>query len=201
MLYRQFFHFFVYVPTIQLIFSVSYLRILKFLSVVEIYNKMSEIQNFWLLALTDASISDIHFTDASISDIHTYVKVYTSCQYGAFFTKCTILSLIRPTINSISSIASLHVNLLALGYFTFFSLGKSWVSFYSFAQFSLVRSTSCYTKFSHLAPSILHSPHLQDIWALFCKLELVTVRVSTTTNNAIYILWQKYNLYYYYVLL
>ena len=96
----------------------SYLRILKFLSVVEIYNKMSEIQNFWLLALTDASISDIHFTDASISDIHTYVKVYTSCQYGAFFTKCTILSLIRPTINSISSIASLHVNLLALGYFT-----------------------------------------------------------------------------------
>jgi hypothetical protein len=70
MFYRQFF---VYVPTIQIIFSVSYLGILKFLSVIEIYNKMSEIQNFWLLALTDASISDIH----------TCVKVYTSCQYGA----------------------------------------------------------------------------------------------------------------------
>ena len=31
------------------------------------------------------------FTDASISDIHTCVKVYTSSQYGAFFTKCTIV--------------------------------------------------------------------------------------------------------------
>jgi hypothetical protein len=36
-------------------------------------------------------------TDASIPDIHTCVKVYTSCQSGAFFTKCTIRSLIRPT--------------------------------------------------------------------------------------------------------
>jgi hypothetical protein len=51
---------------------------------------MSEIPNFWLLG---------NFTDASISDIHTCVKVYTSCQYGAFFTK-SILSLIRPIIAS-----------------------------------------------------------------------------------------------------
>jgi hypothetical protein len=35
-----------YVSTIQLIFSVSYVGILKFLSVIEIYIKMSEIQNF-----------------------------------------------------------------------------------------------------------------------------------------------------------
>ena len=34
----------------------------------------------------------VNFTDAPISDIHTCVKVYTSCQYGAFFTKCTIVS-------------------------------------------------------------------------------------------------------------
>ena len=51
---------------------------------------MSEIPNFWLLG---------NFTDASISDIHTCVKVYTSCQYGAFFTKY-LLSLIRPIIGS-----------------------------------------------------------------------------------------------------
>ena len=40
-----------YVSTIELLFSVSYLGILKFLSVIEIYNKMSEIPNLWLLAL------------------------------------------------------------------------------------------------------------------------------------------------------
>ena len=39
---------------------------------------MSEILNFWL------SVS-INFTNhASISDVHSCVKVYTSCQFGAF---------------------------------------------------------------------------------------------------------------------
>ena len=36
-----------------------------------------------------------------VSDIHTCVKVYTYCQYSAFFTNCTIIAklytLIRPT--------------------------------------------------------------------------------------------------------
>ena len=47
MFYRLFF---VYVSTMQLIFSGSYLGILKFLSVIEIYIKMSEIQNHSLVS-------------------------------------------------------------------------------------------------------------------------------------------------------
>ena len=48
-------------------------------TVIEIYIKMSEILNF---------------------DAYTYVKVYTSCQFGAFFTKCTTLLHIRSTVRS-----------------------------------------------------------------------------------------------------
>ena len=39
----------------------------------------------------------INFTIGSISNVHTCVKVYTSCQFGAFFTKCTMLLHIRFT--------------------------------------------------------------------------------------------------------
>ena len=48
MFYRQFSGYFSVIP---LIVSVSYLEILRFLSVIEIYIKMSEIQIFWLSAL------------------------------------------------------------------------------------------------------------------------------------------------------
>ena len=43
---------------------------------------MSEILINWLSALV---------SDGSISDIHSPTKVYTFCQYGALFTKCTIM--------------------------------------------------------------------------------------------------------------
>ena len=48
MLHRQFFVYFLFIP---LIVSVSYLEILRFLSVTEIYIKMSEILIIWLSAL------------------------------------------------------------------------------------------------------------------------------------------------------
>ena len=52
----------------------------------------------------------INFTSGSISNVHTCVKVYTSCQFGAFFTKCTMLLHVRSTITAESN---LHVvNLL-----------------------------------------------------------------------------------------
>ena len=52
-----------------------------------IYNKLSEISNFWFRI------------NGSISNVHTCVKVYTSCQFDAFFTKCTMLLHIRSTIS------------------------------------------------------------------------------------------------------
>ena len=68
---------------IPLIVSVRYLEILRFLSVIEMYIKMSEILFFFAFS--------VNLTDGSISGIHTCVNVYKFCQYGAFFTKCTIM--------------------------------------------------------------------------------------------------------------
>ena len=46
--------------------------------------KMSEINANFLAC-------SINFINASILDIRPCIKVYTFCQYGAFFTKCTIM--------------------------------------------------------------------------------------------------------------
>ena len=59
----------------QLIFTFSFFEIFRFFSITKIFIKMSEILNFWL---------------APMSDVHTCAKVYTACQFGAFFTKCTM---------------------------------------------------------------------------------------------------------------
>ena len=73
----------------QLIFTFSFLEILGSFSLMEIYIRMSEILNFLSFR--------INFTNASISDVYTCVKVYTSCQFSAFFTKCTMLYHNRST--------------------------------------------------------------------------------------------------------
>ena len=75
------------------LFSVSYFEILRFLSVIEIYIKMSEILILWLSALISQMAPYLIF-------IYTPAKVYTFCQYGAFFTNarlCRNCVLIRPT--------------------------------------------------------------------------------------------------------
>ena len=82
MLHRQFF---VYFSVVPLIVSVSYFEILRFLSVTEIYILIFINRNSNYLAFS------VSFTDGSISDIHSPTKVYTFCQYGALFTKCTIM--------------------------------------------------------------------------------------------------------------
>ena len=69
----------------ELIFTFSFLEILRFLLVVEIYIEKSEISNFC-----------INFTNDSISNVHTCVKVYTSCQFGAFFTECALHAFTYP---------------------------------------------------------------------------------------------------------
>ena len=94
MFYRQVF---VYISTIQLNFTVSYLGILKFLSVIEIYNKMSEIPNFWLLALISQMPPYLIFILVSKST-HP-VNMVLSSQH-----KCTILSLIRHTKKEIPNV-------------------------------------------------------------------------------------------------
>ena len=66
-------------------FIFSFLEILRFFSVIEIYIKMSEISYLCTFRV---------ISDFSISDVHTCVEVYTSCHFGAFFRKCTILLLV-----------------------------------------------------------------------------------------------------------
>ena len=70
----------------QLISTFGSVEISTFFSVIEMYIKISEMSNFWLSVLS-----------GSISNVHTCVKVYTSCQFVTFFTKCTMLLHIRST--------------------------------------------------------------------------------------------------------
>ena len=41
--------------------------------------------------MSEIRLSALFSQDGSISDIHSPTKVYTFCQYGALFTKCTIM--------------------------------------------------------------------------------------------------------------
>ena len=74
----------------QLVSTFSFVEISTCFSVIEMYIKMSEISNFWLSVLISQVAPYLMFTLVS--------KVYTSCQFGAFFTKCTMLLHIRSTI-------------------------------------------------------------------------------------------------------
>ena len=73
----------------QLISTFSFLEILAFF--FSNRNVYYNVRNLKFLAF------HINFTSGSISNVHTCVKVYTSCQFGAFFTKCTMLLHIRST--------------------------------------------------------------------------------------------------------
>ena len=69
----------------ELIFTFSFLEILRFLLVVEIYIEMSEISNFC-----------INFTNDSISDVHTCVTHPVSLVLSSQNALCMLLH-IRPT--------------------------------------------------------------------------------------------------------
>ena len=91
MFHRQFF---VYFSVIPLIVSVSYLEILRFLSVIEIYIKMSEILIFWLSALISQMAPYLIFILQQKST-HS-VNMVLSSQNARL---CRNYVLIRPTIN------------------------------------------------------------------------------------------------------
>ena len=91
MFHRQFC---VYISVIPLIVSVSYLEILRFLSVIEIYIKMSEILIFWLSALISQMAPYLIFILQQKST-HS-VNMVLSSQNARLCRNCV---LIRPTIN------------------------------------------------------------------------------------------------------
>ena len=90
MLHRQFF---VYFSVIPLIVSVSYFEILRFLSVTEIYIKMSEILIIWLSALVSQMAPYLIFILLQTSTHSVNVVLYS--QNARLCRNC---ALIRPTI-------------------------------------------------------------------------------------------------------
>ena len=90
MLHRQFFVYFSFIP---LIVSVSYLEILTFFSVIEMYIKMSEISTFWLSVLISQVAPYLMFILVSTST-HP-VSLVLSSQNARLCRNC---ALIRPTI-------------------------------------------------------------------------------------------------------
>ena len=91
MLHRQFF---VYCSFIPLIVSVSYLEILRFLSVTEIYIKMSEILIIWLSALVSQMMAPYLIFILLQKSTHSVNMVL----YSQNARLCRNCVLIRPTI-------------------------------------------------------------------------------------------------------
>ena len=90
MLHRQFF---VYFSVIPLIVSVSYFEILRFLSVTEIYIKMSDILIIWLSALVSQMAPYLIFILLQKSTHSVNMVLYS--QNARLCRNC---ALIRPTI-------------------------------------------------------------------------------------------------------
>ena len=93
MLHRQFFVYFSFIP---LIVSVSDLEILRFLSVTEIYIKMSEILIIWLSALVSQMALYLIFILLQKSTHSVNMVLYTQNA-----RLCRNWALIRPTIDEI----------------------------------------------------------------------------------------------------
>ena len=89
MLHRQFFVYFSFIP---LIVSVSYLEILRFLSITEIYIKMSEILIIWLSALVSQMAPYLIFILPQKSTHSVNMVLYS--QNARLCRNC---ALIRPT--------------------------------------------------------------------------------------------------------
>jgi hypothetical protein len=82
MFYR---HFFVYFSATELHFFEKYFRILRFRAVIEIYNKMSEIRNFLLLALISQMPPYLIFILVSNSKSTCPVNMLLSSQNAQYF--------------------------------------------------------------------------------------------------------------------